>query len=633
MRKPRHRHLRVREFRKDLEKLASILRKIGCFEKPVDVNQCDLAREKAKRMRVDVTRVFFRSLKQSRGRLYLVLKKQRGEVLVCFEHSSISKGEPPNVFAKATRYSIAAVDGARMSANVAPFTSENLRRLLDEELPDLLPRDMKTTPRLGLGVRMLFTLPPLLEGIKRVECLADFQLSAGREFSLTEVVQAPPGKYPEWLGHTGLNAATLYGTIAKECFKFRIPIYGTEIDHAIISPEPSTAITRIRGHVSQSGSNSSQTADVGLEDSMKYNRRIIEEATRTGFVVGITTDTSALFREEVDDVASWPNVRLRAEYESVVPIEERKAMEESYRPNTHRILDEGSGNVLELTFTEEDLMRLAVKFWLSFLANKRLHEHMVAAMNGRAFTFEISLDEAYKSYTTEKELFFCLAQSAKMGMKPDLIAPNVGFRKREDYDEDLIELEQRVRRLAAVASHFGAILDFHSGSDKRPEVYQTISKACNGKLKLKMSGIFQLEYFETLASFRPGTEERRLFERMWDYTLSYVRTKAGEGDATAKYMLQKVEHRFYRGGKPRPRFMRSPRDDFFRHYSFITVAAKSKTGRYMFRNAIYRLAEKPTVAERYNRRVIGLTAKVASALGLRKSEQAHAQALAQLQGI
>jgi hypothetical protein len=395
------------------------------------------------------------------------------------------------------------------------FTSENLRRLLEEEFPRLLPQKMGTTPRLGLGVRMLFALPALLQGVKSVNCFADFQLSAGREFSLTEVVSAAPGRYPEWLGHTGVDAATLYGTIAKECFKFGMSRYGTEIDHAIITPEPSVAISRIRGHVSRIGSDPIGSNKSGLEDSIDYNRRVIDEATATGLVVGLTTDTSALFREEVNDTASWPTQRLRVEYEAAVPAHEREIMTRYYHPGVpHVIMDQTRKKAFDLMFSEEELMRLAIKFRQSLLVNKRLYEHMTAMMHGKSFTFEHSLDEAYKSLTTQEELFFYLAESQRLGMKPDLIAPNIGFRKREDYKGDLAELEERVHKLAAVAHHFGAILNFHSGSDKRIQVYQTISRSCRGKMKLKMSGVYQLLYFQTLAGFRRGTEERRLFERM-----------------------------------------------------------------------------------------------------------------------
>jgi hypothetical protein len=66
-------------------------------------------------------------------------------------------------------------------------------------------------------------------------------------------------------------------------------------------------------------------------------------------------------------------------------------------------------------------------------------------------------------------------------------------------------------------------------------------------------------------------------------------------------------------------FNPSPKDDFFRHYSFITVAAKSKRGRYTFRNTLYRLAKKTRVAAKYNRRVIEFTGKVAKALRMEET--------------
>jgi hypothetical protein len=607
--------LRGREFRGDLRRLASVLLRLGCFEKQVDMNLRRSARKRAKGTGINLDRFFLRSLRQSRGRLYLVCRKQRAEFLICFEHPSISKGKLPSVFSDARRESIEASSGTCMTVYVTAFTNENLLKLIEEEFPDLSPKSMKKTPRLGLGVRMLFTLPPFLQAIERVRCLADFQLSAGREFSLKDVIEAAPGHYPEWLGHTGLDAAALYGTIARECFKFGRSVYGTEIDHAIVSPEPSATISRIRSKTAPSGLRPLGTHDSRLEDSMTYNYRIIKEATRTGFVAGITTDTSALFREEVDDITSWPKARLRAEYEKLVPAHERNLIEQFYHPGIpHSILGPAENGTYELTFTQEELMRLVVKFWDSLLANKRLYEQMAAAMNGTPFTFEISLDEAYKNLTTEKELFFWLAESDRMGMRADLIAPNVGFRKREDYQGNLTELEDRVRRLAAAASHFGAILDFHSGSDKRLEVYRAISRATNGQLKLKMAGVFQLLYFETLAGFRRGTEERKLFERLWRYTLSYVKRQAREGDDTARHMLREAKVRTTSGRK------KGPKDDLFRHYSFITVAAKNRLGRYIFRNALYKIAEKRKVAERYNRRVVELTIKVARALGLQGSE-------------
>jgi len=588
-----------------------VLSQVGCFERPVDARLILSARRKIKRAGVDAA-MFWRSVRQSRGRVYFAATFGTGEALVCLEHSRLSEGDPPKFLTKATRH-VAVPDGDNaIIAYVSPLTSENLLLLAEQEQLGILPQNLKTTPRLGLGVRMLFSLPPLLEAVEKADFRADFQLSGGREFSLREVIKALPGRYPEWLGHTGLYADLLYGTIVKECFKFGRSTYGTEIDHLIVSTDPSSVIARIRGHAEPN----IPTTDIDrtmLDKSVEYCQRVIEEATRTGLVVGMTTDVSALSKEPVDDSVAWSTGHILSEYERILSPEERDALLAWYHPGTPHVIADHSGmDGFELTFSDEELARLAVKYRDGLLVNKRLYEHMKSGMRGRSFNFELSLDEAYKTLTTEKELFFYLSESARMGMRADLVAPNVGFRKREDHSGDLGELESRIHRLAVVAWHFGAILDFHSGSDKRPEVYQAISRACNGKLKLKMSAIFQLLFFETLASFRPGTEERKTFERVWDYTLCYTRKKAAEGDSSAQCMIKEFDTRTH----PRRCGSRSPRDEFFRHYSFITVAARNRTGRYLFRHSLYRLAEKPRVAKKYNRRVIMVTCRVARALGL-----------------
>jgi len=109
---------------------------------------------------------------------------------------------------------------------------------------------------------------------------------------------------------------------------------------------------------------------------------------------------------------------------------------------------------------------------------------------------------------------------------------------------------------------------------------------------------------------------------MWRYTLHYARVKSREGDETAKRMLREAgleENQNTDKTKLKP----GPKDEFFRNYSFITVAAKNKTGCFIFRNALYRIAEKRTVSEMYDRKVIRLTIKVAKALGLENTDTCY----------
>jgi len=596
-----------------LQKLANTLNEEGFFTLNGPTKPHRLL-NLMKRRKINAERFFLDSIHCKSGRAYLVAKRRRGELLVCLE-SSVCKGETPSVFKTATKYTF---DGQKpVTAHVLDFTSENLRRLIDEALPEAGPRNLESISRLGLGVRLLFTLPLLLRALRQIRAISDFQLSAGREFSLTKVVKSAPGKYPEWLGHTGLDASTLYGTIAKECFKSNLPMYGTEIDHLIVTGRPEEAISRIRDHAARSFSpNQSSTAETGLQESIRYNRQIIDESTRTGFVRGMTVDTSSLLREEFDDMEKWTGQTLKEEFERRFSENKRRNLVNRYHPgDPFRFQPHDGSEEVQLDFSEEDVMRLALKFKPSLAINKELFDYMSKAMKGETFFFEPSLDEAPK-LTTSKELLFYLAESRQMGMPADLIAPNVGFRKREDYEGDLNELRSRVRELSTIASHFGAILDFHSGSDKNLQVYHTVSRACHGRLKLKMSGVYQLLYFDALASFPHRTKERGLFERIWHYTLRYAKQKADEGDQTAKSQIEdihrKMENARKRGGRYRP----NSKDNFFRYYSFIVAAAKRNSGPYLFRDSLYRLAHTRRISEKYSEKVLRQTITVAKALEL-----------------
>jgi len=609
------------EFEEQLEYLVRILYRNSCFRKKIDRDLKMRLQKISKREGLDVAQFYFSSVIQKKSRIYLVMKKENEEVLICI--SKHGSSYIPRLFFKATKYSFKISPKFAASIYVVPFTDENLRRFIEEESPELGPHNLENLPRLGLGVRMLFALPGLIEGLEETDALSDFQLSAGREFSLTEVVKAKVGEYPEWLGHTGLDAHTLYGTIVKECFKGGVSLYGTEIDHAIVTDKPEQVISRIRDADRQltSGSSDTQALERNLEESMAYNKRIIDEAAETGFVRGLTTDTSALLREEVDYSEIWKSDKLKEEFGRVFDEQQRRLLMEVYRQSKPHIIRSRDGKErFEITFTEEDVMRLALKFQRSLIKNKELFGYMEERLR-KPFCFEVSLDEAYRSLTTPKELFFYLTECKRMGMPLDLIAPNVGFRKREDYEDGLKKLGERVKILSAIASRFSAILDFHSGSDKRLEVYRTISKACGGQLKMKMSGVYQLAFFETLASFPKGTEERRLFEEIWEYTLKYAKEKAFEGDEAANAQVEAVSKIVEEQKAKGIEYRANPKDDFFRYYSFVVVGAKDDEGRYMFRNRLYAIAQKEHVEERYTSRVAELTKQTVKALGLECSRR------------
>ncbi len=572
----------------EFKELCRMIDELGIFKTGITIEDRKIIN--AKNCEFKKIKLIIDSIRIRNNALYCVADLCNTEKMLYVAKNEV---EPPTIFKENI---VCRIDGYTIS--MVDFNTDNLRRLLRER-PEFGPKNLGKMARLGLGVRMLFTLDHLLNVLRELNVPADFQLSAGREFSLKEVVNAPPGVYPEWLGHTGLDAEALYNNIALKCFKAGFDNYGTEIDHLIVVRQPDRALTRILSRNEQTG----EYVLEELEASMNYNRRMIDEAVETGFVRGITVDASDLIRYEFTDPLKWSIEDVKARFW----MEYGEAAEDVLRnihPHHHYVLD-----CIEISFTEEEVMRFALKYRLCLLKSKELYEYFKCKTGGD-FSYELSLDET-PELTDPKELFYVLSECRRMGMAVDLVAPNVGFSKREDYKGSLDELKRRVEALSAVAGYFNAILDFHSGSDKSVEVYRTIANACKGKLKLKMSAIYQLKFFEVLAEFPEGSEERRIFEEIWDYTLEYVRRRALEGDKVADQQLREITTRMDKTG-----FTKKPEDDFFRYYSFIVVNAKDLSGKRIFMDRLYGLSRKRDVHEKYAVKVFNTTKTVADALGL-----------------
>lgn len=212
---------------------------------------------------------------------------------------------------------------------------------------------------------------------------------------------------------------------------------------------------------------------------------------------------------------------------------------------------------------------------------------------GEAFDFEFSLDEG-PAITEPGELRYVLDRLTKKGVTVNFIAPNVGFEKRVDYrkPDGMSGLEARVRKMAEIASEYGALLDFHSGSDKSSLTYQTISKAAGGNIKLKVSGKLQLILAEVLADLDPA-----FFNEWWDYTLVSAKAEADSGSAVAEEYVKIVEDRRAADSG----FNRNPKDRFFTDFSFGMIGAKDEKGNFLHRHRFYAL--KPEVQEEYTKRV------------------------------
>ena len=257
-------------------------------------------------------------------------------------------------------------------------------------------------------------------------------------------------------------------------------------------------------------------------------------------------------------------------------------------------------------FTASDLSR---RYDAAVDAAAELFNYIRSIRNREPFDFEFSLDEG-PGITEPEELRYALERLTRKGVTVNFIAPNVGFEKRLDYrkPDGMPGLEGRVREMSRIAGEYGALLDFHSGSDKSPVTYQTVSRACDGKLKLKVSGKLQLILSEVLAELDPA-----FFNEWWEYTLVSARAEADAGSEVAAEYVKLVEDRRKAEG---PGFKRLPQDRFFTDFSFGMVGAKDEKGNFLHRSRFYSL--KPEVQAEYTKRVTEYVVRLAGDLGLKR---------------
>jgi hypothetical protein len=421
---------------------------------------------------------------------------------------------------------------------VLPFAStdrERIRHVAEKIDPCFLPRPQKDRPAIAVGNRHPeISLPAAFDAFGRilnskgVNLASTVQLSATREMTTEARLAARSGDDPTEIGHTRVSIEHLYhaGLWAAIRAGWRAG-YTAEADHCIIS-----------------GSNEAEIAR-----SIEQTREAIRAAA--GYTK-FTTDTSRLFRLEADErhPQAWSDAAVESEFERILPKEERAwALNEFARPFSI------AGRTY--AFSAAEIRRLAVKFSRSLKLNEELYDYIkkVKRESGRNtdFDFEPSIDEA-ETLTTARELIFYMHWLAARGRPAQLIPPNLGFKKRQAYPETaaalsgyaahkmwpellprverefagnpIEELGARVRELAEVARFFDGTLSIHSGSGKQAPVLQMIGYSTAGRVNYKISGELQLQLLDVLSEQPPGTEWRRLFERMVNRCVEFAEAGA-----------------------------------------------------------------------------------------------------------
>jgi hypothetical protein len=435
--------------------------------------------------------------------------------------------------------------------------------------PAFLPRPQRALPAIATGNRHPeISLPAAFTAFGTVlekfgaNWASTVQLSATREMTTDDAITARSGDDPVATGHTRVSIRHLYhaGLWAAIRAGWRAG-YTAEADHFIVSGSTDAEIAR----------------------SVEMVKEAIRHAA--GYTK-FTTDTSRLFELESDlrHPQAWSAAAVEERFHQIFSAEEARWVMAEFSQQFH--IDSTT-----YAFSQEEILRLAVKFGRSIKLNEELFDSIRAAKaalgTGTDFDFEPSLDEA-ETLTTTKELLFYMHWLKAHGRPAQLVPPNLGFKKRQAYpvkmettvehgkgleeyshhkmwpelvpnvvknfaSQPLAELASRVAELAAVARYFDGTLSIHSGSGKQAEVLEAIGRSTRGRVNYKISGELQLQLFDVLSEQPAWSPWRHLFERMVNRARHFAEKGAfGVESELADYYV-KMGREFYLGNAARGR--------------------------------------------------------------------------------
>lgn len=435
-------------------------------------------------------------------------------------------------------------------------------------------------PAIGIRIPPVF-LPGILRAFKLKRTAGTLMLSYNRETAPEYVINAPPGKYEITRGHTGTSIKE-YLSLAADYALAEGVVVELEADHVSVSISSVAAVKRISGVKGEY-----EILDEDVKRALKYIEDEVDEAVSTGAVRFYTLDTCELIRHEADKMDRRD---IDAAFESIAGW---KRLLERYLGRRFTVIGE-SGKTYSFRFSEEEIRRIAVKYWRSIEVAETVYR-IFKEKTPWDFGVEIAFDET-PHVTEPKEMLFYLNELWERGIPVDYIAPNVGFEKKKDYSGSLEELYRRVEVASGIARRYGALLSFHSGSGstpwtgKGPGVYETLLRATGRKLKYKVSGVYFELLMEILARQPKGSKARRLFEDIYDSVLDYVRKEVKKkGPLYSKVLEEQLAD--YENLARHAKDPYLPRADVFRYYSFLALNLRDGSGDRQFRRKIIELYE------------------------------------------
>ncbi|MFQ5611984.1 MAG: tagaturonate epimerase family protein [Anaerolineae bacterium] len=364
----------------------------------------------------------------------------------------LTAGPPPGGFQGKTRAVM--LDRTELSLTLGPADAANASALRST-LPFLIPRPLGLKKSIGCGDRLGLATPGHIRAVRKTGVAPIFAQQSMRENART-------GRTPQEV----LDEA-MWG-VFQEGWRQG---YGADADHL------------------------KTTADIDLCAAAGYTFYTIDPG------------------QHVDDSA---NTAGRTALESKAAALPWDALDSSPVDTLRRLagkrIDLGG---FELTLSEEEVLRAAVKYGRAVAHTAEMYRHALAATSAANLPFELemSVDET-ATVTSLAEHIYIAGELQRLGVRWVSLAPRyVGrFEKGVDYQgepglslaESLARFEESFAQHLAVAKAFGPYkLSLHSGSDKF-SIYPIAARLAGDLVHLKTAGTSYLEALRAIASLDPA---------------------------------------------------------------------------------------------------------------------------------
>ncbi len=526
-----------------------------------------------------------------------------------FAALSAGAAPAPHGFGKPLCERRLAAAGQSAVARLFPADLPRLRAFLEIIAPAYAPA-VPDRPGLGIGCRMgVLDVPVALQAVRRFGlCASVIQSSVYRELApLADLTTLPlpqidlPGVGLVPLGHTGMSITGqfLAMTLARMKLGDPTPIV-VDADHLPLRAASGAGQRLARRLIGEAADRSLFTldphfcfygGDAGLMRAVQEGRGAdVEAAFRTRFSPGKRRDLMARYvgkRFRVPDPAGRKD---------------------------HTIVMDAAG-----------LADCAVRFQEPLDAIQDACAAIRRVKGDTPYAIEVSVDEV-PGMSEPHHFYYLCAELARRGIRAFSLAPGLGFSKLDvDVKDPEGAFATRVRVLAGISKHFGAVMGIHSGDGKSVPTRRILAKATGGNFWYKISPDRQRNFFRSLGLSPAGSEGQRLFQEVYRSALSRVVGLAGSrAEETARVARQTLETVAKGKGVSRetareiagllgaPQSLRAgawekftkrvaaaaarqipgdPEDLIVHDYAFATVSERDARGRFRFRGRFFTLPE------------------------------------------